>query len=141
MSICINNQAYSLDELRLAVALHLYVHVSDETIGSIIAMRRTGFGSQPIACNNLTPALQNSSHTAQRQVYTTVCNDQTYWEARAREAYRRWWDGHSQIVQRYVGGNLAGRHQQSDTLCRLSAQGVIGEFLDTRRGRTRYSRW
>ena len=110
MSTCINNQAYSLDELHLAVALHLYVHLSDETIGSVIATRRTGLGSQPIACNNLTPALQNSSHTAQREIYTAVCTDQTYWEARAREVYRRWLDDYSQIVQRYIGRNLEGRH-------------------------------
>ena len=134
MSIRINDQAYSLDELRLAVALHLYVHLSDETIGSIIATRRTGFGSQPIACNNITPVLQNSSHTAQHGICTTVCSDQTYWEARAREAYRRWLDGYSQIVQRYIGGNLEVKQWQSDTLCRLSAQGVIEEYLDTKRG-------
>ena len=100
MSIYINDQVYSVDELRLAVALHLYVHLSDEAIGSIIATRRTGFGSQPIACNNLTPALRNSSHTAQRQIHTSVCSDQTYWEARAREVHRAWLDGYSQIVQR-----------------------------------------
>ena len=110
MSICINDQVYPLDELHLVVALHLYLHLSDETIGSIIATRRTGYGSLPIACNDLTPTLQNSSHTAQREIYTAVCGGQTYWEARAREVYRRWMDGCSQIVQRYVGGNLQWKH-------------------------------
>ena len=103
MSTFINGQAYSMGELRLAVALHLYVHLSDETIGSVIATRRTGFGSQPITCNKLTPALQNSSHAGQREIYTAVCSDQTYWEARAREVYGSWLYGYSQIVQMYIG--------------------------------------
>ena len=110
MSICINDQAYSLDELHLVVALHLYMHLSDETIGSIIATRRTGYGSQPIACNNLTTTLQNSSHTTQREIYTTVCSDRAYWEARAREVYRRLMGGYSHIAQRYVGGILVWKH-------------------------------
>ena len=106
MSACINDQVYSLDELHLVVALHLYLHLSDKTIGSIIATRRTGYGSLPIACSDLTPTLQNSSRTAQREIYTAVCGDQTYWEARAREVYRRWRGGCGQIVQRYVRGSL-----------------------------------
>ena len=110
MSICINNQAYSLDELHLAVALHLYMHLSDETIGSVIATRRTGYGSQPITCTHLATTLQNSSHTAQRDIYTAVRSNQTYWEARARDVYRSWLEGYSQIVQRYVGGNLVWKH-------------------------------
>ena len=106
MSIRINDQIYSMDELHLAVALHLYLHLSDETIGRIITTRRTGYGSRSITCNDLTATLQNSSHTAQREIYTTVCRDQIQWEARAREVYRGWLGGCSQLVQRLVGGNL-----------------------------------
>jgi hypothetical protein len=102
MSLRVNNQDYSSNELRLAVALRLYAHVSDETLGSIIATRRNGIGAQPVPCSNVVSMLQQSPHASHRMIYTVVNNDRTSWEHQARQAYREWSDAYSQVVGRYV---------------------------------------
>ena len=102
MSLRVNNQDYSPNELRLAVALHLYAQVSDKTLGSIIATRRKGVGAQFFPCSNVVSMLQQSPHASHHNIYTVVENDRTYWQPQAQQAYREWSDAYSEIVERYV---------------------------------------
>ena len=100
MEVIHNGQRFSKYEARLACALQLYCALNEETISSIISTLREGLGSQPIPCGLVT-ALQQSSHPFYHYVYLAVYNNRAHWEPEAREVYRRWWDLHSQAVQRY----------------------------------------
>ena len=101
MEVIHNGQRFSKYEARLACALQLYCALNDETIGSIISTTREGLGLQPIPCWSLVTALQQSFHPFYHYVYLAVYNNRAYWEPEAREVCRRWWDTHSQAVQRY----------------------------------------
>ena len=100
MAFRIDGQDYTQYQAQVGCALKLYLNLSDDTLGSILATMKTGLGSSPLPCGNFVRTLQRSQDVTYSNLIAGVRNDEPFWEREARRVYRDWMDAHSQLVQR-----------------------------------------
>lgn len=100
MAFRIDGQDYTQYQAQVGCALKLYLNLSDDTLGSILATMKTGLGSSPLPCGNFVRTLQQSQDVTYSNLIAGVRNDEPFWEREARQVYRDWMDAHSQLVQK-----------------------------------------
>ncbi len=96
-TISFHGNDFSMHQAQLACALNLCQEFSDESRSSILGTLLGGPGAPSIPCH----ALVREIERARPDISAAVANNATYWELEARREYRRWFEGMSQIVQRY----------------------------------------
>ena len=100
MAFRIDGQDYTQYQAQVGCAIKLYLNLSDDTLGSILATMKTGLGSSPLPCGNFVRTLQRSQDVTYSNLIAGVRNDEPFWEREARQVYRDWMDAHSQLVQK-----------------------------------------
>ena len=102
MAFRIDGQSYTQYQSQVGCALKVYLQVSDETLGSILATLQNGLGARPHTCRAFVRTLQDSRDAAYRNLLASVRSNPTYWDREARRVYDDWMEANSQVVQRYV---------------------------------------